>query len=181
MKNRTIENPIIKDKVTFLRTSEETGGEVTEIIVELAPGGENEPHYHTSFTESFTAIEGQLGVLAGTEERLLNPGETATVPPGLVHRFFNPSQQVVKFRGEARPAHPGLDRFIQIAYGLARDGHVNKKGYPNRLSHIALLMEMGDMRMPGLAFTIVRPVLTWIAQRARTRGVEQQLIDRYCT
>jgi len=36
-----------------------------------------------------------------------------------------------------------MERFIEIAYGLAADGHVNEKGYPNRLSHVALLMEDG--------------------------------------
>ena len=52
MKNRIIENPIIKDKITFVRTSDETNGEVSEIIVDLSPGGGNEPHYHTSQSHS---------------------------------------------------------------------------------------------------------------------------------
>ena len=181
MKNRTIENPSIKDKVTFVRTSDETNGEVSEIIVDLSPGGGNEPHYHTSFAESFTPTEGQLGVLVGEERRMLERGETATVPPGVIHCFYNPSDQVVKFKGEARPGRPGLERFAQIAYGLARDGHVNRKGYPNKLSHVALLMEMGDVRIPGLVFRLLAPVFGWVARRARRRGIEQELVDRYCT
>ena len=60
MQNRTIENPIIRDKIAFVRTTEETGGGVSEIIVELSVGGGNEPHYHTTFAESFTPIEGEL-------------------------------------------------------------------------------------------------------------------------
>lgn len=180
MERRTLENPVIGDRVTFIRTSDETDGEVTEIVVELAPGGGNEPHYHTSFTETFTALEGGLGVQAGTEERVLQPGQTATVSPGTVHRFFNPSDQVVRFRGEARPGRLAQERFIEIAYGLASDGRVNRKGFPRKLSHIALLMELGDLRMPGRLFRIVEPVLRWVARRARARGVEQELIDRYC-
>ncbi len=181
MRIRTIENPIIRDRVTFLKTSAETGGEYSEVLIELHPGGGNEPHYHTSFTESFTALEGQLGVLAGSKRRLLSPGESATVPPRMVHCFFNPSSRVVKFKGEARPGHEGLEQFAQIAYGLARDGHVNKKGYPNRLSHVALLMEMGDVRIPGPTFKLLAPVLRWIARRARERGLERGLVERYCT
>lgn len=180
MKSRTVENPIIGDRVTFVRTSEETGGELTELLVELSPGGGNELHFHTSVTESFTALEGRLGVEAGSERRLLNPGETATVPPGMVHRFFNPSERTVTFRAEARPGRLGMERFVEIAYGLAKDGHVNKKGIPTKLSHVALLMDMGDMRMPGLTFRFVAPLLAWVAQRARRRGVEEALIDRYC-
>ena len=98
MRIRTIENPIIRDTVTFLKTSAETGGEYSEVVIEIHPGGGNEPHYHTSFTESFTALKGQLGVLAGSKRRLLSPGESATVPPRMVHCFFNPSSRVAKFK-----------------------------------------------------------------------------------
>jgi hypothetical protein len=33
---RTIENPVIKDKVTFVKTAEETGGDVTELEIHSA-------------------------------------------------------------------------------------------------------------------------------------------------
>ena len=36
-------HPIEKDYATFLKTSEETGGEYTLIVVEVAPGGGTEP------------------------------------------------------------------------------------------------------------------------------------------
>ena len=36
---RRIYNPIQKDYATFLKTSEETGGERTVIEIEVAPGG----------------------------------------------------------------------------------------------------------------------------------------------
>ena len=179
MKVRTIDNPVIKDRITFIKTSAETGGEYSEIVVELSPGGGNEPHYHTLFTESFTVVEGELGVLDGKAEKTLGPGETASVAPGVVHCFFNRSDRVIKFKGEARPGHVGLEHFAQIAYGLARDGEVNKKGYPNRLPHIAVLMEMGDVRIPGLLFKLLAPAFKVIA--ARARGVERELMERYCT
>lgn len=181
MKNRTLENPVIKDKVTFVKTSDETDGEFTELLVELAPRGGNEPHYHTSITESFTALDGQLGVEIGSESRLLDPGQSATIRPGIVHRFFNPTDQVVRFKGEARPGRVEQEQFVQIAYGLANDGKVNRKGIPNRPSHVALLVELGDLRMPGLTFRLLAPVLHWLAGRARRRGVQKDLIRRYCT
>ena len=108
-------DPIIKDRVTFVRTSEETDGEYSKIVVHLSPGGGNEPHFHTSFSESFSPLEGRLGVLVGKERRVLEPGETATVPAGVVHCFFNPSDQFVRFKGEARPGHRGLEQFAQTS------------------------------------------------------------------
>ena len=181
MQVRTIENPIIKDTITFIRTSDETNGEFSEIVVELAPGGGNEPHFHTSFVESFTPIDGELDVLLGTDRKVIKVGETATVPKGVIHCVFNSTARFVRFKGEARPGLPGLEQFAQIAYGLARDGHVNKKGYPNQLSHVAVLMEMGDVRIPGLTFKLLAPILRVIAVWARRRGVERRLIARYCT
>jgi hypothetical protein len=59
MEIRTIENPIIKDRVTFIRTSNETHGEVTEILVELAPGGGNEPHSYSNYL--FLCLDGSPG------------------------------------------------------------------------------------------------------------------------
>ena len=112
---------------------------------------------------------------------MIEAGESATVPKGVIHCFFNPTDRFVRFKGEARPGRKGLEQFAQIAYGLARDGHVNKKEHPNRLSHVALLIETGDVRIPGLTFKLFAPLLRAIAVWARRRGVERQLIARYCT
>ena len=181
MKARTIEHPVIGEKLTFVRTADETGGEVTELIVELAPGGGNPLHFHTSFTESFTPLQGKLGLQLGQERRPLSPGTTLTVSPGVLHSVTNRSDEPVRFRVEVRPGQPGLERFAQIAYGLARDGLSTGNGLPRKLTHLAVLMELGDVRAPGILFALVSPLLTRIARRARRRGVERALIDRYCT
>jgi len=73
---RTIVNPIIKDTVTFLQTDEESGGKVTETDITLMPKGGNPLHYHKTYSETFTAIEGELGVkLGGKETKILKPGK----------------------------------------------------------------------------------------------------------
>ncbi len=59
---RTIVNPIIKDTVTFLKTPEETNGQMTEAEITLMPGGGNPLHYHKTYSETFSALEGELGV-----------------------------------------------------------------------------------------------------------------------
>ena len=73
---RTIVNPIIKDSVTFLQTAEESGGKVTEAEITLMPKGGNPLHYHKTYSETFTAIEGELGVkLGGKKTKILNQGK----------------------------------------------------------------------------------------------------------
>lgn len=181
MEKRTIAHPGIGERITFVRTSDETDGELTELLVEQAPGGGNPPHYHRSFTESFTPIEGPLGLRLGSARWILDPGDTVTVPRGTVHSLFNSSERPVRFRVQVRPGQPNLERFAQIAFGLARDGQVGAKGLPRKLSHLALLLELGDVHVPGAAFRVLSPVLAWVAARARRRGVEEELIRLYCT
>ena len=95
---RTIVNPIIKDPVTFLQTSEESGGKITEADITLMPEGGNPLHYHKTFSETFTAIEGELGLKLGNKEiKILKEGETHTVEPMSVHGFFNPADREIKF------------------------------------------------------------------------------------
>ena len=46
---RTITNPILNDTVTFVRTSAESNGAVTESEATVMPGGGNPPHFHTTY------------------------------------------------------------------------------------------------------------------------------------
>ena len=73
---RKIINPIIKDTITFIQTSEETKREISELELTLMPEGANFSHYHKTFTETFTAVEGRLGLkLRGDNVKILKPGE----------------------------------------------------------------------------------------------------------
>ncbi|MBA2715375.1 MAG: hypothetical protein H0U55_17720 [Rubrobacteraceae bacterium] len=60
-------NPGQKDYAAFLKTSEETGGELTLIEIEVAPGGGTPPHYHKTYDEHFEVLAGALEVLLGKE------------------------------------------------------------------------------------------------------------------
>lgn len=172
-------NPVQKDAVTFVQTAEESAGTQTLIDMEVAPGGGNFLHYHRTFAEHFTVLSGQLGVQIGNEQFTLKPGESAVAPIGSLHRWFNPTSEVAFVRVELVPGSRGFERSLQIAYGLARDGLVNNKGLPKSMAHMALLIELSDTGVPGL-FSAIAPIMRMIAERARRKGVERQLIERYC-
>lgn len=177
---RTITNPVLKDTVTFIKTSAETNGTVSELEITLLPGGGNPLHYHTSYSETFTALEGNLGLeLKNKKTLLLKPGEFYVVKQGEVHRFFNPGDKEIKFRNEVHPGHEGFENTLRILYGLAADGLYNDKGVPKSLTHLAICGIMSDMRLPGL-MALTTPLLKFIAARAREKGIEQQLLARYC-
>lgn len=177
---RTIENPIIKDKATFLETAAETNGKFTLIQVELAPKGNNDLHYHKTFDETFTAIEGTLGVQIGKKISYLQAGESATVPAGQMHRFFNPSaEDSIVFKVLVAPGNKGFETSLQVAYGLASDGLTNADMIPKNLYHMALILTWSDTNIPGI-FSWIEPLMRWMAKRAKKMGIEKELMDRYC-
>lgn len=179
--NRTYMNPIVGDRITFVKTARETGGRSTLLELELAPLAQGTPpHYHDRFTETFTVLEGELSVRCGSRVKTLKPGQTFTVPVSTKHCFFNAAAAPVKATIELSPGSEGFENGLKIAYGLARDGQCDAKGLPKRLDYMALLFDMSEGRMPGL-LSLIMPIFRMIARKARARGVEKELIARYCT
>lgn len=176
---RTHVNPIYKDTITFRKTAAEAGGQYAEYELTVLPQGGNLPHFHHAFAETFTAIEGRLGLKLGNETRLLEPGESYTVPIGAVHNFFNSGTDEIRCLITFKPGHQGFENAIRIGYGLARDGKTDRKGTPKNLLALALLMDMSDTYMSGV-LALLSPVFRLLAARARRNGLEQQLMETYC-
>ncbi len=177
---RKIINSVIKDTVSFIQTSDETNGSISELELTLMPGGGNFPHYHKSFTETFTVIEGSLGLkLEGNKVKILKPNECYSVPPNQVHSFFNPEDKEIKFNIKISPGHRGFENSLRILYGLAEDGFTNEKSIPKSFTHIAIVGRMSDSYLPGVT-KLLSPIFDYLAKRAERSGLEKQLIDRYC-
>lgn len=179
MQKRVFENPLIKDKVTLLKSSRETGGVYTLVEVQLEPGGGNSMHYHTTFTEEFTPVEGVLGVDLEKQKMRLTPGKSATVPVRKLHRFYNPGDTPIRFLVKIVPGREQFEQALAIGYGLASDGLTSKKGIPKKFDHTALLLSLADTGLPGI-LSFIQPVLKWRAGKARKKGMENELIRRYC-
>jgi quercetin dioxygenase-like cupin family protein len=171
-------HPIQKNYATFLKTSEETGGEYTLIEIELAPGGGNTAHYHKTYDEHFEVLEGTLEVLVGKETHTLRPGQKAIAKKNVQHRFRNTTEEPAKFLVTLRPGHSGFEKAIKAAYGLASDGHACADGTPRNLYHMGVLLEWSDMRLPGV-FTVAEPLFRLLAKRARRKGIDKELEAKY--
>lgn len=177
---RTIVNPVIKDIATFVVTAKESDAKVSELEIALMPGGGNILHYHKTYSETFIAVNGELGLrLARNEVKILKPGERYTVKPMQLHCFFNPGGNEIKFRIRIEPGHEGFENSLRILYGLAADGLTDKKSIPKKLTHTALILNMSDMNGPGL-LTWIFPLLKWIANRPHAKVEQQRLIAQYC-
>ena len=179
MEKRTFANPAINDAATFIKTSAETNGAYTLIEIDLGKSDGPPLHYHRSFSEKFEVKEGVLYLQTGKDKRKLNVGESFTVPAGMHHRFYNETNDQVKFHITLQPGHIGMENFIKIFYGLAADGLTDKKGKPYSFAHLAVALTISDSNAPGL-MSLLSPVIRMVAKRAKKNGTEKWLLDRYC-
>ena len=173
---RKFTNPEIQDEATFTQFACEADGKMTEIEVVLQVGGGNPMHYHKTYSETFVAIEGEVGLKVGKkgEILILQPGETFTVPPKVLHCFFNPGKEVIKFKVQIAPGHEGFEKAIMIGYSLVEEGLLKKKP----LRNISVLLSISDMNISGL-FSFFEPVLKFIAYFSKNH--EKALVKKYCT
>src|SRR5665811_451032 len=102
---QTIDNPVTGEHITFLTTTTETRGEFLRFDCRVEPGKARlAPHLHTSQTERFTMLEGTLGARVGDEIYTLLPGQSLTLPARVVHQWWNPTDETVRFQVEVTPA-----------------------------------------------------------------------------
>lgn len=172
--SRVIDNPIIKDRVTFIKTGQETQGEYLLLKLELAPHGGILMHYHRTFTETFTILEGRLNIVIAGEQQVLAAGQAALIPPKVHHRFFNPSKSQVTATVEIRPARQ-FEQALRLSYGLATDGKTNAYALPRNLWHLALLFQLADTYVPGPPWFIQQGLLGLVAKGAKRLGKDQVL------
>jgi len=180
MDKRTFANPAINDAATFLKTSEETNGEYTLIEIDLGKSDGPPLHFHNSFSEKFQVQEGVLYLQVGKDKKQLQVGESVLVPAGTPHRFYNETNDQVKFLITLKPGHTGMENFIKIFYGLASDGLTDKKGKPKNFSHLAVALTISDSNAPGW-MSLLSPIIRRVAKRAKKNGTEKWLLDKYCS
>ncbi|OAP55379.1 hypothetical protein AYL99_10352 [Fonsecaea erecta] len=180
-KRRTIINKNTGETITWTTYGYESGGKEASAVLVCKPGGGPPVHYHTSYAERFQAVEGELGVILGNREPIhLKPGESADIPIGTSHRFFNDGDKDVTFKGFVLPGHAGFERSLYILFGLNNDGLADPEtGMPHSIVHTALIGEMSDMRFPGFQGGLMNYVGKVLALYARWTGVENELLRRY--
>lgn len=104
------------ETLTVLRNGATTAGAAFEIEAVLPPGLSGPPaHRHRRESETFTVLDGELRIRLGRDHRVLGPGETVTVPPGVTHAFANPTDRLARIRMVEAPAGPLEAQFHALA------------------------------------------------------------------
>jgi quercetin dioxygenase-like cupin family protein len=154
--------------------TEETNGERMVVDLRARPGGASlGPHLHSEVDERFTVLAGKIGYFVGDKNGTLQAGETADLPRGIPHDWWNAGDEEARVIVEIWPAA----RFEQMAittFGLARDGKTNKKGMPNLFQLAVISKEFEDvlqvMNPPlwvqRVLFAVVVPIASLLGYKA---------------
>jgi len=92
----------------------------------IVPSTNRIGNYYLTFTEGFEVLAGRLDLRVGGDHLVLGSGESAMVPLGTAHHFWNGASKPAVFEAEIRPARK-MERSLRAMVGLARDGKTNDK------------------------------------------------------
>jgi quercetin dioxygenase-like cupin family protein len=166
-----LENPVTGERMRFLKSASETGGELVQVELTLAPNGTvAAAHLHPFQTERFEIVEGTVGFKVGRRKMTAKAGDVLTVEPGTAHKFWNAGEGEARFVAEVRPALQ-FERLIETMFALAADGKTNKKGMPNPLRLAVIAHAHFDVvRLPGIPQSLQRLGLALGAPMGRMLG-----------
>ena len=168
---QTIENPVTGEKLTFHRTSRDTGGAYVLVETVLQPGATIAAgHVHPYQAERFQVLSGTVGMKVGRKKIEAGPGEVVAVTAGVSHKFYNAGDDEARFLCKVSPAL-GFEQLIETMFGLAADGKTSKKGMPNplRLAVIAR-HHFDDVRLPAIPHVLQRAALAMGAPLGKALG-----------
>jgi mannose-6-phosphate isomerase-like protein (cupin superfamily) len=166
---RQIENPLSKERIEFLKTGAETGGELFAFEVRVPTDMVLPPsHLHLAEEERFEVLEGEMAVQTDGRQHVLRPGESHVVKPGVAHTWQNTGPGNLRFRAEFRPAG-NVQSFFETYCGLAAEGRSDEKGQPPLLQVVASLPLWG-MYLAGPPILAQRLLMAVLSPVARLRG-----------
>ena len=118
MVEQWVEDPALRQRHRFSRSTDPDGGEVLHVETWIEPGGGVPPHVHPAMEERFHVLEGRASFLAGRTWLEAGPGEVVVVPPGTRHAYRNRSDAPAHIRCDVRPPS-SLQEFLEEVAELA--------------------------------------------------------------
>ena len=164
-------HPVTGERIVFRKRARDTGGELFEMNLYLAPKGFiAAPHVHPYQEERFEVSGAAVTFRVGGKERIYEPGEVAVVRPGVPHVWWNSSDTEAATLVQFRPALD-TETFFETFFGLARDGKVGKNGLPNPLQMMVLARAYNrEMRLPRRQQRVLGPIAMLLAPLGRAIG-----------
>lgn len=175
--DKTIVNKEGNYSATFVKTGTETNNAYELVQVELEPNGGNDWHYHTSFVEEFTVIDGKIRIGKNGEEVMLEKGQTTSANKTDMHYFKNALDKKSVLLVKVTPA-AGLEKTLRVAYGLINDGLL-KNDMTKNPWHMCLLLGYSESYLQGMPGWFQEPLISALAKIAQWKGEDKELTKYY--
>jgi quercetin dioxygenase-like cupin family protein len=144
-----LEHPVTGERFVWRKVARDTGGELLQVDLYVAPGGfVAAEHVHPKQEERFEVLAGVLQMRLDGREKTLQVGERETVPPGRPHVWWNRGAEELHVLVDFRPALRS-EMFFETFVGLSRDVKTNRRGLPNLLRMSVLIREFSDEIRPA--------------------------------
>lgn len=164
MNKEQIINPITGETLHIL----ESTNEVFKFQYQLEPHGAiASEHVHPAQQQTITVVAGELHCRVGDRQIVIRAGESVTIPAGVVHDQWNPTEKEVIAIEEYHPAGR-IHQMFQTLFALARDGETDDKGVPYPLIGAAFVAEFADVIRP--ARLRHRLIFGWLGSISRLFG-----------
>ena len=86
------------------------------VEVEMTPGTGHGFHRHPGREEVLWVIEGQGEQWVERDKKVLGPGDSAFIAPGIVHGIYNDSSRLLRFLAVLSPAELDAPMLIDVAH-----------------------------------------------------------------
>jgi quercetin dioxygenase-like cupin family protein len=161
-----IENPVTGERITFVRTSAQTGGALAELDLELRPDAFlAAEHIHGRQEERFEVLDGRILLRLSGKESVRGPGEVVVVPSGARHAWAPDGGQGARVRVTFTPG-AGIEEFFDEFFRCAREGRTNDQGMPSLLVSARLGLAH-DLYLAGPPLPLQRAVFRMLAGAGR--------------
>jgi uncharacterized protein YndB with AHSA1/START domain/quercetin dioxygenase-like cupin family protein len=141
---RVLEMEPLGLRVEFLRTAEETNGELLEMEVTGHPRGFlAQRHVHGAQTERLEVLTGAMKVAMRGQEHVATEGQSIEVPAGVPHTQVPLGPGSGTTRIQVRPAGR-TQAFLERLAQLCVEGKVMRSGFPRPLAAAELVLEFSD-------------------------------------
>jgi quercetin dioxygenase-like cupin family protein len=180
-KGKIISNKKTGQQISFIQTSDDTGGELLEMESLFQPNSiEPVTHYHPFQEEYFTVLEGEICVRINDGVKVLKRGDKLRIKKNQVHSMWNRSKNIARVNWKVMPALD-TEYFLETGIGIANEKQTNEQGMPgilqvallaNRFSHVYRIS-----KPPYAIQKLVFNVLTPISYLAGYRSCYKEFID----
>jgi mannose-6-phosphate isomerase-like protein (cupin superfamily) len=159
-----LENLVSGERIICRKTASGTAGEPLAFELFLVPD-DHVPSapVHPQQEERFEVVKGTMKFRRGLKTVFARVGDTAVLPPGVVHRFGDRGDELAHVVAEVRPALR-MEQLLETATTLAGEGCTSRKGMPKPLELALRVREFErGARAPCPPASVVVAPLAWLA------------------